>query len=80
MSFQKIISFLLSVILFFSSGAGLGKYDLTAARSAADSPYAQEGYRLTEYILKKSYDPIHHVFKENLGDGGTSYIYGPPAP
>ena len=75
MYFQKIISFLLSVILFFSSGAGLGKVDLDTARAMSSSAYAQEGYRLTEYILKKSYDPIRHVFKENLGDGGTAYIW-----
>ena len=75
MSFQKLISFFLSVILFLSSGVGLGKCDLDTARAVSSSAYAQEGYRLTEYILKKSYDPIHHVFKENLGDGGTSYIW-----
>lgn len=75
MSFQKLISFFLSLILFLSSGVGLGKCDLDTARAVSSSAYAREGYRLTEYILKKSYDPIHHVFKENLGDGGTSYIW-----
>lgn len=75
MSFQKLISFFLSVILFFSSGVGLGKCDPDTARVVSSSAYAREGYRLTEYILRKSYDVKRHVFKENLGDGGASYIW-----
>ena len=75
MSFQKLISFFLSVILFLSSGVTFGKCDPDTARTVASSAYAREGYRLTEYILKKSYDRQRHVFKEQLGDGGAAYIW-----
>lgn len=75
MSFQKLTAFFLSVILFFSSGVVFGKCDPDTARAVSSSACAQEGYRLTDYILKKSYDRKNHVFKENLGDGGASYIW-----
>ena len=75
MSFQKILFILLSVILFFSSGAGLGKYDLNASRSAADSPFAKEGYQLLNLVLIKSCDLMHHTVKEKLGDGDKAYIW-----
>ena len=76
MAIQKIIAFFLSVSLFFSSGVWCGKCDLQTARSAAASAYAQDGYRLLDLILSKSYDPIRHTVKEKVGEGGTSSIWG----
>ena len=73
--FQKIIAFFLSLVLFFSSGAGLGKLDLDASRAAAGSANAQDGLQLLELIMKKSCDPLRHTVKENLGDSGMPSVW-----
>lgn len=45
MQFQKLISFFLSVILFFYFGVTLGTTDLKTAGSLASFSYARDAYR-----------------------------------
>ena len=75
MLFQKIVSFFLSLVLFFSAGVGLGKTDVRTAREISSNACAQAGYRLTGLLLDDCCSLTQHTFTEHLGKGGRAYVW-----
>ena len=71
----RLISIILSVIMFFAAGPFGGGRSSEQARTVSKNEFAGAGYSLTLQILSKSYDPVKHRFKEYMGEGGTPSIW-----
>ena len=72
---SRLLSFFLSVVLFFSAGPFIGGRTAQQANRIAKNEFAAAGYALTSRILTKSYDPVLHRFKEYMGKGGMPYVW-----
>ena len=71
----KLMSLLLSIVLFLFAGPLYGGRSVKQAGEVAKNEFAAAGYALTTRILSKSYDPLAHEFKEHMGNGDAPHVW-----
>lgn len=72
---MKLLSIIMSVVMFFSAGSFFCGRSVGEASSVANNEFACAGYDLTLNILSKSYDLFSHKTYDYMGESDFAYVW-----